>query len=228
MNIGFVKEITEIQQSLNKLGRRVSVDGLLGPSTINELNSLLKELADKAPVSEPVVGRLAWGSKVSNEFKIRIIGIAKDLLMPPDGADWLMACMAFESGRTFSSNIRNKISGATGLIQFMPATATYLGTTTQELADLTPLRQLDYVERYFKPYKGRLNSIEDVYMAILWPAAIGQAPEFPLWVRNLKHTKAYIQNAGLDRNQDGIVTKQEAASKVKDLLAEGKLTNNYA
>jgi hypothetical protein len=65
-------------------------------------------------------------------------------------------------------------------------------------------------------------------MAILWPAAIGQAPEFPLWVRNLKHTKAYIQNAGLDRNKDGIVTKQEAASKVKDLLAEGKLTNNYA
>ena len=228
MNIGFVKEITKIQENLNKLGHRVDVDGLLGPSTMSALLKLLDRLVDEKVITAPEAGRIAWGSKVSNEFKVRILEIAKALLMPPNGVDWLMSCMAFESGRTFSSSIKNKITGATGLIQFMPATAAAMDTTTDELATMTPLRQLDYVERYFLPYKGRLNSIEDVYMAILWPAAIGQQAEFPLWVKDLKHSKAYIQNAGLDRNKDGLVTKQEAASKVKELLIEGLKIPNFA
>ncbi len=43
-----------------------------------------------------------------------------------------MAAMAFESARTFSADIVNKASGATGLIQFMPKTAEGLGTWTGE------------------------------------------------------------------------------------------------
>lgn len=227
-NIGYVREITEIQQHLNRLGYRVDTDGLLGPETINTILKQLRDVEPAAVFVEKTFAKVAWGAKVSNSFKSRVIEIAETLLMPPEGPDWLMACMAFESGRTFSANVKNKISGATGLIQFMPLTAAALGTTTTELAGQNPLTQLDYVERYFEPYKGRLNSIDDVYMAILWPAAIGQPAEFPLWVRNLKHSTAYIQNAGLDRNKDGLVTKQEAASKVRELLAEGKRDDNYA
>ena len=34
---------------------------------------------------------------------------------------------------------------------------------------MTAEEQLDYVEEYFKTSKGKLKSLEDVYMAILWP-----------------------------------------------------------
>lgn len=114
-----------------------------------------------------------------------------------------------------------------GLIQFMPTTAGLLGTTTQELAGMTPLRQLDYVEKYLAPYKGRITNIDDLYMTILWPAAVGKPDAYPLWVNELRHPKAYIQNAGLDRNKDGIVEKREAASKVRDIHKEGLEDRNY-
>jgi len=60
---------------------------------------------------------IAWGAKVSPEFKKRTVEISKELGINPD---FLMACMAFESGATFRADIPNKAgSGAVGLIQFM-------------------------------------------------------------------------------------------------------------
>ena len=135
-------------------------------------------------------------------------------------ADWLMACMAFETGLTFSPSVKNPRSSATGLIQFMSFTAKKLGTSTRALSKMTALEQLDYVEKYFRPWKGRLRSIEDVYMAILWPKAIGRSPDYPLWDRDT--SRAYRVNAGLDIDKDGRVTKREAASKVIALYQRGK------
>lgn len=140
------------------------------------------------------------------------------LLLDPD---YLMAAMAFETGETFSPAKRNGAgSGATGLIQFMPATARSLGTTTDKLAAMTFLGQLVYVERYFTPHRGRLQTLSDTYMAILWPKAIGQAESAVLWSRQ-GSPKTYGQNAGLDSNRDGIITKAEAAAKVQAKLVRG-------
>lgn len=106
-------------------------------------------------------GAIAWGAKVSTPFKTRVREIAGNLGISPD---FLMSCMAFETGETFSPSIENAAgSGATGLIQFMPRTARGLGTTTEELAKMTAVKQLDYVERYFLPYRGRLSTLEDIY-----------------------------------------------------------------
>jgi hypothetical protein len=136
--------------------------------------------------------------------------------------DHLMACMAFESGETFSPSIYNAAgSGAVGLIQFMPATARGLGTATGNLAALSAVDQLDWVEKYFQPYKGRLKTLSDVYMAILWPAAIGKPESSPLWSQADRPT-TYRQNAGLDVNKDGAITKAEAASKVQAKLERGR------
>lgn len=64
---------------------------------------------------------LCWGKKVSAPFRVRIVEIGHNLGVDPD---FLMACMAFESGGTFSPSIKNAAgSGAIGLIQFMPSTA---------------------------------------------------------------------------------------------------------
>jgi hypothetical protein len=144
--------------------------------------------------------------------------MALDLRTHPN---WIMACMAFESGETFSPSIRNAAgSGAIGLIQFMPSTAKGLGTSTAHLADMTAEEQLEFVHRYFLPYKGRLSKLSDVYMAILWPAAIGKPDSAPLWDATTRPT-TYRQNAGLDTNKDRTITKGEAAGKVARKLIKG-------
>lgn len=161
-------------------------------------------------------GTIAWGAKVSPAFKTKAHSIAAALALE---ADFLMSAMAFESGETFSPSIRNRQSGATGLIQFMPAIARNLGTTVDELAAMTAEDQLDFVEKYFMPHQGKLQTLEDVYMAILWPAAIGKPDSFVLFSAP---SVAYQQNKGLDADHDGNVTKQEAAAMVRAKLLKGQ------
>ena len=167
-----------------------------------------------APAAEGMRS-IAWGKKVSVEFRAKMIAICGDLGCNPDH---LMAAMAFETGETFRPDIKNKISGATGLIQFMPATARQLGTTTDALAAMSAVEQLDYVARYFRSQRGRLKSVEDVYMAILWPAAVGKPNDFILFA---SPSQAYIQNKGLDYDHDNRVTKLEAAQHVRLRLSKG-------
>lgn len=163
---------------------------------------------------------LAWGLKVSADFRNKVFAIADKLGMPDqDGANWLMAIMAFESGRSFSPSKRNIAgSGATGLIQFMPDTAKGMGTSTASLSRMTPETQLDWVYKYFRPYAGKLNSLESAYMAVLRPANINSAMGAVLFRRG---STAYSQNSGLDKNRDGTITKYEAAEKVRLTLNEG-------
>ena len=168
---------------------------------------------------------LAWGKKVSKPFRDRIVEVAQDLGTDPN---YLMACMAFESARAFSPSILNAAgSGAVGLIQFMPSTAQALGTSPQQLAAMSAVKQLDYVERYFAPSKGKLRSLEDVYMAILWPRAVGKPQEYVLFDKNdPQYPKRHIQNAGLDFNRDGLITKAEAAARVRRELEGGLRPEN--
>ncbi|MGL6159442.1 hypothetical protein [Microbulbifer sp.] len=161
-------------------------------------------------------GAIAWGAKVSAAFRTRVRQIAVNLGISPD---FLMSCMAFETGETFSPSIKNAAgSGATGLIQFMPRTARGLGTTTEELAKMTAEKQLDYVEKYFLPYKGKLKTLEDIYMAILYPVAIGMDPDEALFRRG---AKTYEQNSGFDKNEDGVITPAEISVKVRQKYEKG-------
>lgn len=150
------------------------------------------------------------------DFEAKASRIATDLGTTPEN---LFKVMSFETGGELDSKTKNKAgSGATGLIQFMPSTAKELtGADTKEAAikimeSMTPTEQLDYVEKYLKPFKGRIKSLEDLYMAVLYPKAIGKDSDFALFK---KGTTAYWQNKGLDLNRDGVITKLEAASKVK-------------
>jgi hypothetical protein len=175
-------------------------------------------------------------------FRDRVFWMAgpDGLDMPKNGASWLMACMAWESNETFSADVRNMAgSGATGLIQFMPSTALpffysadqikrmtegekriYGARATARLAAMTPEDQLNYVFRYFKPWKGRLKNLGDVYMAILWPGGVGQPDTYVLWNKDTRPT-TYRQNAGLDINKDGRITRAECLVKVTEKLNRG-------
>lgn len=161
--------------------------------------------------------KLVWGRKVSQVFKDRVEWIASELGFDPN---WLMAAMAFESGESFRPDIKNAAgSGATGLIQFMPTTAKNLGTSVQSLSKLTAEDQLKFVYKYFVPYRGRIKSLDDLYMAILWPAAIGKPADYKLFIRG---GVTYRQNAGLDRDKNGYVSKAEAAAAVRAKYERGK------
>ena len=119
----------------------------------------------------------------------------------------LMAVMSFETGGTFDPGIRNAAgSGATGLIQFMPSTAQGLGTTTEALAGMSRTQQLQYVEKYLSNKGVRGGNLSDLYMAVLFPAAVGKSDDFVLFGNGAMSGytgRAYEQNRGLDRNGDG-------------------------
>lgn len=191
-------------------------------SAINALS--LVEAA--APVPSPVeapVRRLVWGARVSADFRSSVLWIESQLKL---NADNLMACMAFETGVTFSPSKRNPASTATGLIQFMRATALNLGTTTEALAKMTAVRQLAFVYKYFKGFGSDHSDwdLADTYMAILLPSMLGKPLDSPMnWSQS-----AHNVNKGLDKDRSGWVTKREAYQKVKDMYDLGSQPENMA
>lgn len=120
-------------------------------------------------------------------FLDKVVSICQELGIDPN---WLMAVMKQESGINpqavnkqlgDSDNAYSRAaSRATGLIQFMPKTAKGLGTTTQALYLLNGVEQLDYVRKYFLPYKGRIKSPEDLYIIVFYPAALGQPDSYKI------------------------------------------------
>lgn len=145
------------------------------------------------------------GEHVTSEFKLKTARVAYKLGVNPDD---LMSVMAFESW--IDPSMVNSI-GATGLIQFLPSTAASLGTTTTALKNMSAVDQLYYVYLYLKPYAGRMSTLSDIYMAVLWPAAVGGSENYVLWSQG---STAYRQNNGLDVNGDGRITKAEATQMV--------------
>jgi hypothetical protein len=156
-------------------------------------------------------------AKPDKTFIPRLKEVSKNLGI--DHQD-LKKVIGFETGGSFDSAQKNKAgSGATGLIQFMPATAKeLLGAPTEaeaikKLESMTPTEQLDYVEKHLKPYKNKIKDLDDLYMAVLYPRAVGKDSDYVLFREG---TKAYAQNRGLDRDNDGLITKEDAAHKVRN------------
>lgn len=178
-----------------------------------------------APIStqpQNVTRPLAWGKRVSSVFRDRVWWIADQLGLD---ANNIMGIIAFETGETFSSSIRNR-AGAPywGLLQFGDAAAADMGTTTAALRAMTPEDQLNYVYKYFA-LRGIRNGrgLSDMYMSVLWPVAVGKPDSFVLWT---SPSIAYKQNAGLDLNRDGMITKGEASAKVYATLQKGMQPGN--
>ncbi|MFN3941488.1 MAG: transglycosylase SLT domain-containing protein [Flavobacterium sp.] len=136
---------------------------------------------------------------IRNSFLEKVVQICTRLEINPN---WLMAIMYFESAKTFSPTIRNPHTGAIGLIQFMPNTAKNLGTSIEALSKMTALQQLDFVERYLRPYKGRINNYTDTYFAVFFPLAIGKSDDWVLSAKNLSESLIARQNPVFDVNRD--------------------------
>lgn len=152
------------------------------------------------------------------EFLLELIAMSKRLNPNnPYLANQIAAAMLFESG--FRPDAMNPWSSATGLIQFMIYPD---GLTRPEFAAMKPIEQLEYVEMYLQN-KGELNTIFDVYMAILWPAAVGKDPEFVI----MRQGDGIYEVNPVDQNGDGETTVKEAATAVIEpsIKAGEKLEN---
>lgn len=135
-------------------------------------------------------------------------------------ADSLLNVMLFETAGTLRTDIRNKQSGAVGLIQFTRQTLRGLGFTADQAAKMTVPEQLELlVKPYFKPYKKKiLDSADwlDTYMAVLWPAGIGKPDTYVMFA---SPSKEYRQNSGLDVDKNGQVTKGDVRKKFAAQIA---------
>ena len=130
----------------------------------------------------------------------------------------LLTAISFETVGTFRPDIKNPGSTATGLIQFLESTAKGLGTSTSALAKMSRVEQMEYVEKYLRPFKGRMKNLGDVYMAIHWPAGVGKDDSYVMY---RKGSNNYVANKNLDVNGDGTVTRGESLQRVRQSAGSG-------
>lgn len=158
---------------------------------------------------------------LSQEFYDKVSKIAKKINCDPAE---LLAVMNSESGLNPSS--RNKWTKATGLIQFMPQTALSLGTTVDKLRNMSQIEQLDYVEKFLVRAKNayikgdRTLTAGDLYGLVFMPAKSGED------VLAVRGSKAYKQNAGLDYDGDGVISRNDLEAHVSKKHVEVSFKEN--
>jgi hypothetical protein len=176
-------------QSASKLPKTGKPD----PDTIAALNSALSagniNIVKSTPADVSIYALRGQGPSAedmaaiqSPEFNEKLNKIGKKLGVDPND---LMKIMKFETGGSMSPSQRAGKGSAVGLIQFMPDTARDLGTTTQDLANMSAVEQLDYVYKFYEINKKRLGitsdlDLGDLYMLTFMPAAIKKPDDFVL------------------------------------------------
>lgn len=124
---------------------------------------------------------------IQGDFDIELESLAMESDLDPEK---IKAVMGPESGG--KANARNAQSGATGLIQFLPSIARDLGTSTEELAQMSASEQLPFVMKYFSDRGVTSDSpAEDYVLAVAAPAFIGKSPETVVY---RKGSKEWEQN----------------------------------
>lgn len=145
-------------------------------------------------------------------FADKVKQIAQNIGTKPD---YLMAVMYHESAGTLRSDIVNPYSGAVGLIQFMPDTAKWIGTTITDLKKMTNVQQLDYIEKYYSKWKQAGAKFEKPYKLFLttfYPASLVKG-----WANNKNYIfgkeksdnwarTIALQNKGFDLDKDGYIS----------------------
>ena len=172
--------------------------------------------------------KLYWGKHFTCQERKKIIEISNRLGCKPD---YLTSAMALETGGTFNPAVVNSL-GYTGLIQIGSTAAADInrrkGTNVTagksgNLKNMTKLEQLTYVEYYLEPFKGKLNTLADFYLAILMPVDCGKGGD--------RNHVVFDKNLELDYNKKGEVIKntkwvrQRAYEQNPAFFKEGKNEN---
>ncbi|WP_162485386.1 hypothetical protein [Deinococcus deserti] len=179
------------------------------------------------------------GFDTNPEVQQAILWGAQQLQVNPND---LAAVIGYESAGTFSPNVENEAArrkgkkGAVGLIQFTPsigipalnqfldtfagrAKAKQLGiavtsVTRDDLLKMTPTEQMKFVVLYFSIPINRLapgDKYDVIYQEILAPGR-----ESEIWYRASDKNRNYVDNSQFDANKDGLITRLEAASEIRE------------
>ena len=224
INEAFDSQVLAMQKELKAKGADLGtfgpngdgLDGRLGPYTrraaekFPEIGDKYKEVLSRPDSVD--AQKIDISTIQDPDFKKKLEKIAAALGTTPNA---MLAVMKQESG--VNPAAQNKQGGATGLIQFMPDTARRLGTTTDELAKMDGVQQLDYVYKYYKMTGVGDGSAGDLYMATFMPKYIGYPDHVVLGADGDSgfSGKVYAQNKGLDRNHDGKITVGDVKSSVQ-------------
>jgi hypothetical protein len=224
INEAFDSQVLVMQKELKAKGADLGtfgpngdgLDGRLGPYTrraaekFPEIGDKYKEVLSRPDSVD--AQKIDISTIQDPDFKKKLEKICNALGTTPNA---MLAVMKQESG--VNPAARNASGGATGLIQFMPDTARRLGTTTDELAKMDGVQQLDYVYKYYKMTGVGDGSAGDLYMATFMPKYIGYPDHVVLGADGDSgfSGKVYAQNKGLDRNHDGKITVGDVKSSVQ-------------
>lgn len=157
--------------------------------------------------------------------------------------EWLLSVMLVESGLkpnarySYNGNFVNPKSGkyyTAGLIQWVNSTSVSLhGLTTNEIHLMDGLKQLDLSYQYFKKngFVNKLQSLDDVFMAVHYPAYVGKPAGTTLYASG---SEAYKLNKTIDTdttkggNNDGKVTYGELSARYRWFVKQKLGPANYA
>jgi len=180
-----------------------------------------------ASTAQDIMGRYG----IDQDFAASIESLGNDL-----GVDPMYLANVMYSESRLDPSMKNKAgSGATGLIQFMPTTASNLGTTTDELSRMTPVEQMEYVRRYFSADNlgaGRLRDLRNdpsqhnVNMAVFLPSMIGKPVDTQIprkyWRQNgsirtpadysrdaEERVNAFVQSNPVDTQTDQMLSEEQ-------------------
>lgn len=162
-----------------------------------------------------------YGLQIGEAFRNKVIKVGEELGIDPN---YIMACIALETGTKFDPSIKNPYSSATGLIQLMRARAKELGTTVEELAKMDHVEQMDYVKMYFVRMADMFGvptnrwSLEDVYLSIFAPSAIAIDGNAPVYT---SPSESYNRNKFHDLDGDGKIMKSEIANNIRVFYDKG-------
>lgn len=182
-------------------------------SVFKNKKEILKEVAFISNNNFKLISKLD-SSFILNDYETQqaLVELSNKLNVRPA---WFLATFYHES--RISTTAKNPYTNATGLIQFMPKTAEYLGTTTTQLSKMSFIEQFYYIEKYISYYKN-ISSYEDLYLAVFFPVAlnksdyyiIGKSPPNNKSYKNMNfREKTYVLNKAMDVNKDGLITVKD-------------------
>lgn len=178
----------------------------------DEVDKLIQKMTGYSPIKFLT---MKYVLLTDGAFVKRVNELAKMWSIP---ADWLIGCMYIES--SLQASAINKFTQASGLIQFMPKTATGLGVTIEDIQGMNAVEQMELVEEYLEKYSNKWTQFIDVYLSIFYPAAIGQGDNFTIGAQinsAVAHSIAKV-NPAYDMNKDGQITVAEIKTAVMSHL----------
>lgn len=207
-----------------------AADGVMGSGT---WGAWLKAVNSYKAYNRVPYLSLCWSKRVSKAFTDKVVAGCKARNWYVGAADHLMGCMYFESGGTFDpAKQNNGGSKYFGLIQFGALAAKDLGIPLEDIIKMSQLDQLDLVFTYFDMWAKRGKKyarLEDFYLTIFYPAAVGKKPDEVLFRKNgntALEVKSYLQNNGFDYNKDDVITIGEINDRLYKVYYEGMLPSN--